>query len=95
MIILYSFLLLVYTVTRRRLIVVSQQSSTESAPQKPPPELSSAADFYGLFYTTAKPSGHSEEFKVSIDRPRLESVLTPIPDQGHTANDNRFQRGRH
>ena len=67
MIILYSLFLLVYAFRRRQLMNLLQQSSTESLPKQPPPDASSAADFYGLFHTTAKPFGHSEEFKVSVD----------------------------
>ena len=69
MVILYSLLLLVYAFTKRQLMEMLQKSSTDSAPKQPPPDPSSAADFYGLFYSTVKPSGYSEEFKVSINPP--------------------------
>jgi len=58
-----------------------QHSSTDSAPQQPPPDPQSAADFYGLFHVIAKPSGHSEEFKVSNLLHRCEARLMPYADQ--------------
>ncbi|RMD42554.1 hypothetical protein DV735_g2628, partial [Chaetothyriales sp. CBS 134920] len=44
---------------------------SESGSEQWTPDPSSAADFYGLFYLSEKPSGHSEEFKISNIRQQV------------------------